>query len=144
MDKSEQKLPFYKTFFLDDSGNNKLHLKTTLRTKVLHLQLQSEGNRKRKIGVITRSTRTLVIRRNRDKHLFIKCNAYGFNDYVLRNTKSFDNISLSDEYASWKIPVKFILENGKHLNFKQQGFEKQIFVSLEEIEQFKKHESERI
>ncbi|MBK7362665.1 MAG: hypothetical protein IPJ01_10255 [Micavibrio sp.] len=35
------------------------------------------------------------------------------------------------------IPVKFILENGKFLFFKEQGFEKQIFVSLEQLAEFK-------
>ncbi len=75
-------------------------------------------------------------------HLFIKGNAYGFNDYVLREQNSFDWIRLSDETCHWKIPVKYILDNGKYLIFSQQGFELQRFVSLEELEQFRVLETE--
>lgn len=80
----------------------------------------------------------MAVKRVRDKHLFRKFNAYGFNDYVLRNQTTFDWIRLSDDEGNhWKIPVTFISEYGKFLNFKQQGFELQRFVSLEQIEQFR-------
>lgn len=135
--------PVFKTFFIDDEGHNKLIMKRTEKTKTLYLQLQSY-TRKRRLGVVTISTRTITVRRKYYQHLFRKGNAYGFNEFLLKNTKTFDTINLSDEFSDWKIPVKFILENGKHLNFKQQGFELQLFVSLEQIEQFKVKKEDRL
>ena len=124
-------------FFLDEQGHNRIIMHHSEKTVVLYLKLQSEGRRSRKVGVITKSTKTLKITRKRDKHLFRKLNAYGFNEYVLANGKSFDKIWLKDDYSEWKIPTSFILENGEYLNFKQQGLELQKFISLEKIEQFK-------
>lgn len=135
-----------RTFFIQDSTTDKLYTSSTDKKVILSLQLAAEGGKKRKIGTITKSTKTLIIRRRRADHLFRNGNAYGFNQYILKEAKLFDTISLGDEFDNWKIPVKFILENGKHLNFKQQGFELQLFVSLEDLEQFKvlKKENRRI
>lgn len=138
--------PVYRQFFLDDDGRNKLHLKTTDKTIVLHLQLEAEGSRKRKIGVVTRSTKTLGIKRSRAKHLLVKGNAYGFNQHILNEAKTFDTIRLSDEFSNWKIPVSYILTEGKHLIFKQQGFELQLFLTLAQLEKYRvlKKEGRRI
>jgi hypothetical protein len=132
----------HRQFFLDDEGRNKLRTKSTAKTMVLSLQLESENSRVRKIGVITKSTKTLVVERRRADHLFVKGNAYGFNEYILKNAKLFNTIRLSDEYHDWKIPVEFILKEGKHLNFKQQGFELQLFVSLEQLAPFRVYKKE--
>ena len=125
-----------KTIFIDESGKNKIQTTNTPKTITIHLQLAGEA-KKRKIGTITKSTKTISITRKRFKHLFVKANAYGFNAYILSNAKLFDKIKLKDELFEWKIPVKFILENGSYLMFKQQGFEKQLFVTMNQIEQFK-------
>lgn len=132
----------YRQFFLDDEGKNKVHTKSTAKTMVLSLQLESEGSRIRKIGVITKSTKTLVITRRIADHLFIKGNAYGFNEHVLKNATLFNQIRLSDEFHDWKIPVEFILKEGKYLNFKQQGFELQLFVSLEQLGPYRIYKKE--
>jgi hypothetical protein len=55
---------------------------------------------------------------------------------VLEKTKRFYNIRLTDEFNVWLIPVKFILGSGFFLNFLEQGFERQIFVTLEQIKKF--------
>ena len=55
--------------------------------------------------------------------------------------KQFNTIRLQDEFNRWTIPLQYILENGEFLFFKEQGFEKQIFISLNKIEQFKKKQS---
>ena len=135
-----------RTFFIQDSTTDKLYTRSTDKKVILSLQLAAEGGKKRKIGTITKSTKTLVIRRRRADHLFRNGNAYGFNQYILKEAKLFDTINLGDEFDNWKIPVKYILEHGQHLNFKQQGFELQLFVSLENLEQFKilKKENRRI
>lgn len=129
--------PVIRNFFIADSTTDRIWLKTTDKKIVVSLQLSAEGGRKRKLGTVTKSTKTMEIKRNRVDHLFRKGNAYGFNQWVLQEAKAFNKIRLSDEHDNWVVPVKFILDNGKHLNFKQQGFELQLFVSLEQLEYFK-------
>ena len=85
--------------------------------------------------------RTFRIIKKRLKHLFRKTKSYGFNHYVMSNATKFDHVILMDEYATWKIPVKFIIDNGKFMEFSGKGFEKQIFLTLNEIEQFKTEKS---
>jgi len=133
-----------RNFFIEDSGKNFVQMHSNDKTCVLFLKLASE-QRKRKIGVITKSTKTIKMERDREKHLFIKGNSYGFNNYILETAKTFDKISLTDGIDDWKIPVSFILEHGKFLYFSEQGFEKQRFVSLSELEPYrvKKEENRR-
>jgi hypothetical protein len=59
---------------------------------------------------------------------------------LLNAAKVFDKINLIDEHDEWIIPVKYILEKGDFLHFKNEenGFERQIFIPLEKIENFKK------
>ena len=82
-------------------------------------------------------TRTLTVTRNRAKHLLQKGNAYGLNHKLLAEATRFDTVRIVDDYGRWDIPREFILENGKFLLFAKQGFELQIFISLEQIERFK-------
>lgn len=115
---------------------NSIHIKSN--DNFINIKLQLKGDKPREIGTVSKSTKTIAMKRVRSKHLFRKVNAYGFNDYILRESKSFEWISLSDDLGnSWKVPKKYILEHGKYLNFKQQGFELQRFVSLSELEQFR-------
>ncbi len=132
-------------FFIDGSSKNYLVIKSNNKIIKLSLRLEKD-NFSRYIGTVTKSTKTLELKRERAKHLFIKGNAYGFNDYVLRNAHSFDMVRLSDEFEHWKVPVQFILESGEYLNFSEHGLELQRFVSLEKLQQFKinKKESRRI
>jgi hypothetical protein len=111
--------------------------------RLINIKLHLKGDKPREIGTITKSTRTIEMRRTQSKHLFRKGNAYGFNDYVLRNSQTFDWIRLSDDLGNhWKIPKAFIIENGSFLHFKQVGFERQRFLSLEQLEPYRVHENE--
>ena len=111
--KAPRETPTIREFFIEPDGLNKVIMYQYEKTTELFIKLKAEDGRKRRIGVITKSTKTLRIKRDREKHLFRKLTAYGFNDYVLRTGQSFDKISLKDDIAEWKIPVSFILENGK-------------------------------
>jgi len=132
--------PTVKTLFIDDEHGNKLQVCTGDKRIVLYLLLSGNPKKKR-LGVITKSTKTMFIKRKRMIHLFRNGNAYGFNEYVLSNAKLFNKIKLTDEQCEWKIPVSFILENGSYLHFKKQGFELQKFVTLSQLEQFKTNPS---
>lgn len=123
-------------FYLDGNNEDRLLIKTNEKTISVFLQLKSENYRSRRIGLVTKSTKTIFIRREREKHLFRKANAYGFSYYIIKNQTSFDTICLSDELCHWKIPVQYLLEHGSFLEFKNEGFEKQIFLSLDLLNKF--------
>ncbi len=127
----------------DEHGVNKIISHCTDTHVEIFLKLKSE-NRKRRLGIVTKSTKTLKIKRNREKHLYRMGNAYGFNEYLLREATRFDKVWLRDEHAHWTIPVAFILDpkNGFYLHHLQQGFELQKFISLGELEQFRVKQKE--
>lgn len=93
----------------------------------LHLKGKKAG---RNIGRVRLADRVLEVNRKRDKHLMLKANAYGFNEYVLREAKRFDKIELKDDYGTYLFSRQLVLDMGKYLHFKEEGFEKQIFLSL--------------
>lgn len=98
------------------------------------LKLAKE-TKKRRLGYIDRGKRIFMVRRKRATHLFRKINSYGFNHHLISKAKSFDKISLRDEFGEYEFSVSKVMEHGKtHLHFKQQGFELQIFLPLEIIE----------
>lgn len=128
--------PVIRTQKIDAEGYNYVRTSANEKTITVWLKLKSE-RRKRLIGHITISTKTLRITRDRNKHLFIKGLAYGFNDYVMANAKRFDTIWLKDQNSDWKFPISLVREQGRYLNFKEQGFERQRFLSLEQLEPYK-------
>jgi len=129
-------------FFIDEKGEDLLIVKSTDTRRALYLKLLSE-TKKRLIGTVTRSTKTIHFKRKRSIHLFQKTQSYAFNDWILRNQNTIDWINLSDDCGgNWKIPVKYVLENGEYMKFSKTGFELQRFVTLENLEQFKINEYE--
>lgn len=104
----------------------------------LYITLHLNGSRKgRNIGRVRLADRTLEITRNREKHLMKKGKAYGFNEYVMRTAKTFDTIELHDDYGTYVFPRQLILDRGSYLHFKEEGFEKQLFLPLFLIQSFK-------
>lgn len=100
--------------------------------------LKLESNVKiREIGKVNLKEKFIEIKRNKEKHLFRKNNSYGFNEYLIKTSKTFDNVKLIDDNGTYVFPKNTILEKGKYLFFKEQGFEKQLFLPLEEINKFK-------
>ena len=119
----------------DSVGNKIIASNNGDRIKVL-LKLNTEL-RSRLLGYVNIKSKSIKIIRKKEVHLLHKNNSYGFNHTLLADAKTFDKILLKDELNSWNIPTQFVLENGKFLFFKEQGFERQIFVSLDQINQFK-------
>lgn len=123
---------------LTDEVGNQLICKNNGKRIIMSLKLVKE-DRYRRIGIINLATKTMEVRRKRGLHLFRKGNSYGFNHQLLADAKLFDKIRLFDEEGEWVIPKEYILTNGSFLNFiNKGGFERQTFVTLEEIEQFKR------
>lgn len=121
--------------FPDENGNSLIVKRSGATLKLILVLVNQHGERH--LGTINTTTRTLNVKRNRSKHLMQVVNGYGFNYMLLDTAKSFDRVRLVDEYAAYSIPREFILKHGSILNFKQQGFERQIFVSLEQLEAYK-------
>ena len=128
------------TAIVEDSFGNGIIVRRGGNTLRLSIKLANQ-NKERKIGEIDMPTRTLTITRNRAKHLLQKGNAYGLNHKLIAEATRFDTVRIVDDFGRWDIPREYILENGKFLLFAKQGFELQIFISLEQIQQFK-HETD--
>jgi hypothetical protein len=126
---------------MDEQGNRIIVIKEDNILK-LYIALKSE-NRRRSVGFINTNTKVLHITRCRPRHLFRKLNAYGFSYQIIKDAKKFNKIRLKDEKAEWLIPTSFILDknNSDFLHFKGNGgFELQVFLPLDKIEQFKRPE----
>lgn len=92
----------------------------------------------RLLGYVKTSEKTLYCNRDSKKHLLVKADSYGFNYNLLNEAKRFDKVLLCiDKIDKYLIPKEFILSNGSFLWFKTEGFERQIFLKMAEIERFK-------
>lgn len=126
----------YKEYDMTDTHGNRLYSKGA----TVYLRLAKGEHRK--LGVIDPKQKVFAVKRERIKHLFRKNNSYGFNHHFLSTpTIAFDKILLEDDYGKFLIPVKYVMENGKFLNFLQKGFERQLFLQLERIETFKQDDA---
>ena len=117
----------------DNDGNSLVITNITPNQRNIYLSVLGKS---RMIAQLDPLNRVLKLKRKRDRHLHYKSNSYGFNYHIISNGTLFDCVLLNDEYGSYKIPKEIILK-GKFLFFKQQGFEKQIFLPLTEIVKYK-------
>lgn len=93
----------------------------------------------RKIGKIEDGC--LYVERTLSKHLHRKSNAYGFNYFLIKKSKSFNYVVLvEDGEYQYKIPKDSILQYGKVMNFKNSedgnSFELQIFLNRDIIKRY--------
>lgn len=102
---------------------------------VILLDLLSE-DRRRRLGTIVDDY--IHMKRDPKKHLLRVANAYGFCYELLATAKKskFIKLYLTGISTSYWIPIKDILEKGDFLFFKKQGFERQIFLTVEQIEKY--------
>ncbi len=129
----------YREYDMTDTHGNRLYSKGA----TVYLRLAKGEHRK--LGVIDPKQKVFAVKRERAKHLFRKNNSYGFNHHFLSTpTIAFNKILLEDDYGKFLIPVKYLLEQAKFLNFLQKGFERQIFLQLERIETFKQDDAKSV
>ena len=134
------------TVISDDEGNLII-----VDGEFLKIKLKSEEGRIRMLGQIDFEKGFLHVIRHRGRHLHVKSKSYGFNYYVLSTAKRFDKIMMKEVSGSmtragkggkviarYLIPVDAILEKGHYLHHQSSGFELQIFLTLEDMEQFKR------
>lgn len=113
-----------------DKHGNKLY-----RTgKKVFLFVKSE-NRSRRIGKVVNNI--FNTRRNYERHLHYKTNSFGFNCALLELLRGKYIILKTNRKEAFKIPVNDIFDKGHYLHFASQGFEKQIFFKISELEKYK-------
>lgn len=119
-----------KTLCEDKSGNKIMVSKNTL-----FLKLASE-NHNRNIGTVVPESDWFHVTRE-SEHLLRKANAYGFNYQIISMFRKYRNVLLTAPEGNFLIPMDEILTYGSFLWFKEQGFERQIFFTLEQINPFR-------
>lgn len=122
---------------LSDEYGNLIISKNNGKRIIVKLKLSNEKTY-RLLGVINKATKSIRMTRKRSMHLLIKAQTYGFNYDLLSSAKQFKTVRLEDEFEKWTVPVEYILKEGSFLFFKNQGFERQIFITLQQLKQFKK------
>jgi len=122
----------YKIMNREDAYGNRIEMS---KYGSLRLILASE-NRERGIGglLITEDEPDIVyyVKNSKEKYIFKKLKAWGINAFVILNLKPTDKIIIKTNKKNYETTVKNVLEKGQYYFFKEQGFEKQIFLPLEE------------
>ena len=70
--------------------------------------------------------------RNPEQHLFRSMNAYGFNHALMRKG-GFERVLIHTPAGNLESSRQVVLDYGKFLHFKREGFERQIFLRLEDF-----------
>lgn len=125
----------------DDGNGNSLIIESRNKNEKnlidIYLKLKSERHR-RHVGTVVEKTRRFHVERSEDVHLLIKGNAYGFNHYILKEAKKFDTVVIHEKNSKniYEIERTELLQRGRFMFFKQQGFELQIFLNREVMKNF--------
>ena len=125
--------------YVEDKFGNRIIVNRNNQMLTVSIQLANMAlNPKPKyIGDIDMISRTLIVKRSRIKHLLVKRNAYGLNHKLITEATRFDTVRIIDEYATWDIPREYIIEHGQPLLFTKYCHELQVFITLDQMEQFK-------
>ena len=105
-------------------------------SRIIRIQTRFSEHTKR-IGVINLHEKWLFVKRVRSEHLHKKSNSYGLNHHILANATKFDHVKITDDFGTYLIPLQTVLDEGKFLHFKKQGFERQLFLDLDLIRKYK-------
>jgi len=130
---------------IKDNAGNVMLLENCRDGFNLFIRLSTERHR-RLVGRVNSKNRRIHIDRDPAKHLLNKANAYGFNHHILSNAKTFDSIIMHEAGTGklYQMDRNEMLSAGDFLFFKQQGFEKQIFLKREWIAQYQIIQPEKI
>lgn len=119
-------------------NSNKRLLLEQISPNLTRVSIRSDS-RTNKVGVINKAEKTLTVFRNRLQHQHMRTSSYGFNDFLIRNSKLIDKIKIEEDNegkaSTYIVPKMTILDTGVPMNWID---EVQIFVSIELLERFYK------
>lgn len=126
---------------IQDNYGNVIIVENNKKRISVYLRLATERHR-RLIGHIDPKYLMLHIERDLSKHLLNKANAFGINYTLLEKSKTFNYVCLheTDTDRIYIFDKQWAIDNGQFLFFKEQGFEKQIFLNRDLLQRWKKDE----
>lgn len=99
----------------------------------IYLKLANE-TKNRLLGKVKGNT--FFVKRIREKHLFKKNESYGFSINII-DQLNVDYIELYEDSGVFKFSVDVLKQFGDYLHFKDEGFERQLFLPLSIINQYR-------
>lgn len=101
--------------------------------ETVYLKLARE-EKNRTIGKVKGNT--FFVKRVRERHLFRQNSSYGFNINIIEQL-GVVNIELYEDSGVFKFPVDVLRQFGDYLHFKDEGFERQLFLPLSIIDKYR-------
>jgi hypothetical protein len=114
-----------------DKQGNRLVMETG---KPFKLRLFLKGQRPKLIAHYDYDKKTLIVKRNSERHYHYKTKSYGFN-YALFENLDIDTVDLTIDKENFNIPAK-VFNQARVMNFSGEGFELQKFLPIEIIRQY--------
>jgi hypothetical protein len=114
-----------------DKQGNRLVMETG---KPFKLRLFLKGQRPKLIAHYDYGKKTLIVKRNSERHYHYKTKSYGFN-YALFENLDIDTVNLTIDKENFNIPAK-VFNQARVMNFSGEGFELQKFLPIEIIRQY--------
>jgi hypothetical protein len=111
-----------------DKQGNRLVMETG---KPFKLRLFLKGQRPKLIAHYDYEKKTLIVKRNSERHYHYKTKSYGFN-YALFENLDIDTVNLTIDKENYNIPAK-VFSQARVMNFSGEGFELQKFLPIEII-----------
>ena len=130
---------------LQDNWGNVLLLEKSKNRTSIYLRLETERHR-RLVGHICHKYLVLHVERDHEKHLLKKANAYGLNLTLLAKAKTFNYVCIHEDNSNeiYLFDKQWAIDNGQFLFFKEQGFEKQIFLNRDLLQQWRKEGDDKL
>ena len=118
----------FEAFNITDQAKNSLQAEND---GTLYLALASE-KRRRGIGqLIKKSGKTHYLKKVREEHRFRKTDSWGIHWEVMNKLDEESYIGVRTELGIYRIKVSEAKEKGEFLWFKNEGFERQFFIPVE-------------
>jgi len=114
-----------------DKQGNRLVMETG---KPFKLRLFLKGQRPKLIAHYDYDKKTLIVKKNSERHYHYKTKSYGFN-YALFENLDIDIVNLTIDKENYNIPAK-VFNQARVMNFSGEGFELQKFIPIEIIRQY--------
>lgn len=114
-----------------DNFGNKITLESG---KPMPIRLFLKGKRPKLIAHYDWDSRTLIVKRNSERHYHYTSKSYGFN-FAILDSLEINQVHLTIDKERFNIPFK-AFESARVLNFSQQGFEVQKFLPIDIIRKY--------